>query len=175
MPHSTEIVSFAGPFIDNINKNVKNLPREYKAEFKRRSRNPIRNLARRVRRTPARFPTHPFIWSFDAAAQGRARRWWFAAIAGKIPGVTIQTSGGRYRRTGKGPKGITIVFDRPEGSISIEVKSRRFFLYVVGPRQVPSHARTPWPNIIKEITKAEVEFLDNAIQVWADVTDKVIA
>jgi len=174
MVHRTSI-SFDGAFINNINKQVKDLPKAYKAEFKKRSRNPIRNLSRRIKRTPARFPTHPFVWSFDAAAQGRARRWWFAAIAGKIQGVKIQTSGGRYKRTGKGPKGITVVFDRPDGAISIEVKSKRFFLYVVWPRQVPSHARTPWPNIEKEITKAEVEFLDNAIQVWADITDRIIS
>lgn len=174
MVHRTE-VSFDGAFYDNITKNVKELPKVYRAEFLKKSRNPIRNLSRRVKRTPSRFPTHPFIWSFDAAAQGRARRWWFAAIAGKIPGVRIQTSGGRYRRTGKGPKGITVVFDRPEGTIAIEVESAGFGLYVVGPRQVPSHARTPWPNIEKEARKAEVQFLDNAIKVWADVTDKVIA
>lgn len=173
MPHSTK-VSFDGAFIGNINKNVANLPAKYKAEFKKRSRNPIRNLSRRVKRTPSRFPAHPFIWSFDKAAQGRARRWWFAAIAGKIPGVSIQTAGGRYRRTGKGPKGITVVFDRPDGSISIEVKSTRFGIYVVSPRQVPSHKRTGWPDIEKEIVKAEVEFLDNAIKVWTDITDKVI-
>lgn len=173
MPHRTE-VSFNGKFIDNINKNVVNLPREFKAEFKRRSRNPIRNLSRRIKRTPARQPAHPFIWSFDAGAQGRAMRWWFAAIAGKIPGVRIQTSGGRYKRTGKGPRGITVIFDRPEGTIVIEIKSARFFKWVVSDDQVPSHARTPWPNIDKEIIKAEVEFLDNAIKVWADITDRII-
>lgn len=173
MPHRTS-VSFDGQFNDNISKNVVNLPREFKAEYKRRSRNPIRNLSRRIKRTPARQPAHPFIWSFDAEAQGRARRWWFAAIAGKIPGVTIQTAGGRYRRTGKGPKGITVIFNRPDGTITAEIKNPRFFKWVVSEDQVPSHARTPWPNIDKEIIKAEVEFLDNAIQVWTDIADRVI-
>jgi hypothetical protein len=173
MAHRTE-VSFKGDFYDRITANVKKLPKEFSAEFMRKSRNPIRNLRRRVRRTPSRFPTHPFIWSFDAAAQARARRWWFAAIAGRIPGVKIQTSGGRYKRTGRGPKSIMVIFDRKDGIIAIEVPASGFGLYTVGPKQVPSHARTPWPNIEKEAEKAEVQFLDNAIKVWIDVSDKVI-
>jgi hypothetical protein len=168
-------VSFDGAFIQNINRQVADLPREFKAEFKRRTRNPLRNLRRRVRKTPSRFPAHPFIWSFDQAKQARARRWWFAAIAGKIPGVRIDTAGGRYRRTGRGPKSIKIFFDRPEGTITVEIPGSGFGLYTVGPRQVPSHARTGWPRVDKELEKAEVEFLDNAITVWTDITDRIIS
>jgi len=173
MPHSTT-VSYDGKFIQRINRNIDALPKEFRAEYKRRTRNPIRNLRRKVTRTPSRVPRHPFIWSLEASAQARARRWWFAAIAGRIPGVKIQTSGGRYKRTGKGPKGVKIIFDRKEGTITIEIKSDRFAKYVIGSKQVPSHKLTGWPRADKEIEKAEVKFLDNAIKVWDDITNKVI-
>ena len=163
------VVSFDSKFYDNISEDVGKLPKEFRAEFNRKSRNPIRNLRRRVNKTPSRFPTHPFIWSFDQGAQGRARRWWFAAIAGRIPGVTIETSGGRYKR--KGFK-VTIIFDRPIGTIMAEFPSKGL-RFVIWTQQVPSHARTGWPRVDKELERAEVEFLDNAIKVWDFVTDKV--
>ena len=163
------VVSFDGAFYDNITEDVRNLPREFRAEFNRKSRNPIRNLRRRVNKTPSKFPTHPFIWSFDQGAQGRARRWWFAAIAGRIPGVHIETQGGRYKR--KGFK-VTITFDRPIGTIMAQFP-KGGLRFVIWTQQVPSHKRTGWPRVDKELQRAEVEFLDNAIKVWDSVTSKV--
>jgi len=166
-------INFGDQLLTKIEKDVANLPKEFRAEYKRRTRNPVRNLKRRIAREPSRQPAHPFIWSFDAAAQARARNWWFAAIGGKIPGVSIPTDGNRYRRTGKGVAGIDVVFDRPQDTIAIEVADQRFYNYVVGPRQVPSHERTGWKRIDLEIQRAETEYLDNAIAVWDDLTDKV--
>jgi hypothetical protein len=163
------VVSFDGAFYDNITKDVNNLDRDFRAEFNRKSRNPIRNLRRRVNKVPSKFPAHPFIWSFDQGAQGRARRWWFAAIAGRIPGVHIETQGGRYKR--KGFK-VTITFDRPVGTIAAEFPSKGL-RFVIWTQQVPSHKRTGWVRVDKELERAEVEFLDNAIKVWDSVTSKV--
>lgn len=166
-------VNFGDQLLTNIEKDVARLPKEFRAEYKRRTRNPVRNLKRRIAREPSRQPAHPFIWSFDTAAQTRARNWWFAAINDKIPGVSIPTDGSRYKRTGKGIEGIQVIFDRPLDTIAVEVADDRFYNYVVGPRQVPSHQRTGWKRIDLEIERAEVEFLDNAIAVWDDLTNKV--
>ncbi len=162
-------VSFDSKFYDHITEDVGNLDRDFRAEFMRKSRNPIRNLRRRVNKTPSKFPAHPFIWSFDQGAQGRARRWWFAAIAGRIPGVTIETSGGRYKR--KGFK-VTIIFDRKAGTITAGIPSSGL-RFVIWTQQVPSHKRTGYVRVDKELERAEVEFLDNAIAVWDSVTSKV--
>jgi len=166
-------VNFGDQLLTSIEKDVAALPKEFRAEYKRRTRNPVRNLKRRIAREPSRQPTHPFIWSFDTGAQARARGWWFAAIAGKIPGVSIPTDGNRYKRTGKGVEGIQVVFDRPMDTIAVDIADESFYNYVVGPRQVPSHQRTGWKRIDLEIERAEVEFLDNAIAVWDDLTNKV--
>lgn len=162
-------VSFDGKFYSNIEKQAKNLPREFRAEFFRRTRNPIRNLRRRVNKVPSKLPGHPFIWSRSKAKQKAARGWWFAAIAGKIPGVRIPTAGGRYKRQGSK---VEIEFNRTERTISSSTLESGFGLYTVGPRQVPSHKATGWPQVDEELEKAEVEFLDNAIAVWIDLTDK---
>ena len=162
-------VSFDGQFYDRISEDVRNLDKEFRAEWLVKTRNPIRNLRRRVNKAPSKFPTHPFIWSFDQGAQGRARRWWFAAIAGRIPGVTIETSGGRYKR--KGFK-VTIIFDRKAGTITAGIPSSGL-RFVIWTQQVPSHKRTGYVRVDKELERAEVEFLDNAIAVWYSVTSKV--
>ena len=166
---SRKVMIWDDKLYDHIAEDIGRLPKQFQAEFKVKTRNPVRNLRRRVNRVPARQPAHPFIWSYDNAAQARARNWWFAAIAGRIPGVTIPTSGGRYKRQGFD---VLIEFDRPNGTISADIPSSGLG-YVVLENQVPSHAKTGWPRVDLELQKAEVQFLDNAIKVWNDITNKV--
>ena len=95
---------------------------------------------------------HPFQF-----ATAKSRRWYFAAVRGKIPGVTINTDGTRYVRTGglsaawdvrvdEDRRGVTIVVDNPTraavyvgGSMSLTNPSR------AARRQVPGHRNTGWP------------------------------
>jgi len=93
-----------------------------------------------------------FVWSFNRAANARARRWWFWAIAQGI----VQTAGGHYRRTNKiaesweffattSPDGIEIIAnnDAPGSEFLYGSQSRR---------QVPGHRSTGWLNLDETIT-----------------------
>jgi hypothetical protein len=168
-------IDFGTNVMDLIEKDIKALPQKYRTRFNKETRKPVINFRRRLTRAPARKPAHPFIWSKKRSAQKRAKGWWFAAIAGRIPGVRIPTSGGRYKRTGRMLKKLKVRFDRPPRTITvtgIDI-NKGGALYTVGPRQVPSHARTPWPRIDKEMERAAVEINDKAIEVWDKITDEV--
>lgn len=165
--------NFNEPLFDNIVENIGRLPKDFQREFKKQTLKPIRNFRARIKRPPSRQPTHPFIWSFDQGAQNRARRWWFAAIAGKIPGVRIETDGNRYRRSGKLLAAISVHIDRPVGTITVTGIDSDAFDFTVGKKQVPSHQRTGWKDIPDELEKATVEFIDKGIEVWDDLTDRI--
>jgi hypothetical protein len=166
-------VDFDTHIMDDIEKDIKALPQRYRTEFNKETRKPIKNLRRRVGRAPARKPSLPFQWSKNRAAQGRARRWYFAAINNKIPGVRIPTSGGRYRRTGRMLKNLKVRFNRQQRTITAEGADSQGALHTIGPRQVPSHKRTGWKRIDKELDRAAGEFLDVSIRVWDKITDEV--
>jgi hypothetical protein len=168
-------VDFDMRILDDIERDIKALPQRYRTEFNKETRKPIKNLRRRVGRVPARKPTLPFKWSKNREAQGRASRWYFAAVAGKIPGVRIPTSGGRYKRQNKLLEKLKIRFNRKERTITAEGlgKEDEAWSYVIGPRQVPSHKRTGWKRVDKELDRAAGEFLDVSIRVWDKITDEV--
>ncbi len=171
-------IDFGTSIMDAIEKDIKALPQKYRTRFNKETRKPVNNFRRRVTRVPAKKPAHPFVWSKKPSAQKRAKGWWFAAIAGRIPGVRILTSGGRYKRTGRLLKRLKVRFDRPARTITVtglQGRGRRKlgYRYVVFDRQVPSHKRTGWPRIDKEMERAAVEINDKAIEVWDKITDEV--
>lgn len=89
---------------------------------------------------------HPFRWSYDDAANERARRWYFAAIRrGEIP-----TDGTRYKRSGRFGKSWDSVVQETGDSVDA-VLGTKFdkASYVVGNadgtlNQIPGHKRTGW-------------------------------
>ena len=87
-----------------------------------------------------------FVWSYNRAANARARRWWFAAIKRGA----VQTDGKHFLRTGVIPAAwqteIAIVGDQIVMSL-VNPASGSEFLYGSEERpQVPGHATTGWLN-----------------------------
>jgi hypothetical protein len=159
-----------GPLV-NIAKNIPKLPGQFNKEFAKNMQQPTQKFNQTVQAVPAKLPGHPFIWSKVKAAQARARRWWFAAIAGRIPGVRIETSGGRYKRQSNKIDAGAIVDDK-KGIITIEIPGGAFGEWVVTKKQVPSHKRTPWPRIDKEAETYTEETIDVAGDTWFDLATK---
>lgn len=99
---------------------------------------------------PVRLAPRPFVWSNDAAANNRARKWYFAAIRDG----RIETVNGRYKRTDKMKKsafvdanlknleGLTTMGFRGEGSEGAD--------YVYGLRQIPGHKAYPRLSALAE-------------------------
>ena len=113
----------------------------------------------------------------------RSRRWYFAAVNGRIPGVTIPTSGGRYRRTGKLKNSFFVKVFLRDGSFEIVLGSDSDKTkWVVGSfdrnrnYQVRGHRNTGWQLIAPTadfwLDAAEDEFLKRIPVIYAnyDVT-----
>ena len=87
-----------------------------------------------------------FVWSNDAEANARARRWWFANLRkGNIP-----TDGRHYKRQGRPGMGWDIEVDRDGDNIVIRIFNKwekswtvygRLLVNVKRP-PIPGHART---------------------------------
>lgn len=163
-------VDFDTTVYNQIEANIRELPRKYQKQFLKDTRRPVENLRRRMKRQPRKRGSEQFIWSHNKAKQGRAQRWWFAAIAGKIPGVTIRTDGKHYRRSGKLLKNVNIKLKRNE----ILVEFPDAGIYVIWKQQVPGHKRTGWKRLDKELEKAEVQMSDTALASWDKITDEVL-
>lgn len=97
----------------------------------------VRPLILKDAKTSDRRPFHPFIWSLNKAAQGRALRWWFANKAEKRG-----KGKGRYPRTGGMDKAtqVTGFFGVEGGRITLG-NPRPGSEFVFGDRQVPSFQR----------------------------------
>ena len=154
----------------SVEENIKELPRRYRSQFLKDTRRPIENFRKRWKRPPARKPSSPFVWSYNANAQRRARNWWFAAIAGKIPGVTIKTDGKHYRRTGKLLKNIKVRLKRN----NILVEFPDVAKWVIWKQQIPSHKKTGWKRLDKDLEKTEAQMSDAALKSWDKATDEVL-
>lgn len=100
---------------------------------------------------------HPFVWSYNQAANMRARRWYFWALKqGLIP-----TDGTSYKRTGAmiAAFNVQVAFDDLGGLLSV-TNDTRAHLYTMGERQVPGHIVTGWPNQEDLNAKFEAEAND---------------
>lgn len=161
-----------GP-LTRMEKNLTKTPKRYESAFAKNAKPVISKFNVKVQTVPSRLPILPFVWSKVKAAQDRARRWWFAAIGGRIPGVRIETQGGRYKRQSDTiDAGASI--DESTGDAIIEIPGNTGFgLHTVGPRQVPSHKRTPWPRIDKEAEQLEDDLIGVAADTWFEVGEKV--
>lgn len=111
-------------------------------------------------------PTLPFVWSLDPAANARARRWYFA---NRVP---PGSEGGRYPRTGALLDAFDILLDTSESStIFVIVNDAPGAEFVIGNRQVPSHARSGWGNLDETALRASERLTDNLIDLWYTVLD----
>lgn len=126
-----------------------------------------RALDRNVRRyPPERNPAVPFVWSFDPAANARARRWFFANYPNG------------YQRTGDlGEAWYADILLR-DGSIIISLENEtRGASYVHGSDeygQVPGHVRTGWRHV-NEIAGQYAELTTNTVNdVYEDYIEKFI-
>ena len=121
---------------------------------------------------------HPFEFETD-----KSRRWYFAAINGRIPGVTIPTSGGRYRRTGRLKESFFVKTVTSEGQFQIVLGSDSSIIkWVQGTfdrrrrYQVRGHRNTGWQLIAPTanfwLDAAEETFLEIIPTMYAtwDVT-----
>lgn len=142
-------------------------PRKVKNAMRKKGLDIRRRMLAELTQEPAQ-PTHPFIWSFDEAAQDRARRWWFAAIARG----EVRTDGHRYIRSGMLVFNWEVVVNDTPNSISWSVENNAPGVdYVQGSKQVPSHAMSGWPNADDIIDKYQVIATDEFIDVWASFGD----
>lgn len=108
-----------------------------------------------------------FVWSLDAAADNRARRWWFANyVKGKPPGV--------YQRTGATERAtkVTGSADKTNGELSIEVPERAgMFVFNIDNRQIPSHALSGHPRI-QDVAEKWRPILDERLsKMWFTISD----
>lgn len=161
--------------LTQVEEGLTRVPVLLNTAVKRQLRNSLKRFRRELKQLePDTSPTLPFIWSFDPLAQARAHRWYFAAIAGRIPGVIIPSSGGRYRRTHEIINGWTLKFDQ---------KKRQFIARnpvkgverVMGSLQVPSHARTRWPDeaeLERVLNNFAVLLSNDLVETWITITDK---
>lgn len=164
MPIKVEVFVDTDVF-EAINAELKRVP----ALAKNVVTTAVRRSRKRIRQQivePDRLPNLPFVWSFDPAANARARRWYFA---NKVP---PGSRGGRYQRTGDLVKSFDITTLRSDDSDLIMLDTDASGAeYVVGDRQVPSHAQTPWFQI-DEIALRESELLtDELIDLWFTLVD----
>jgi len=126
----------------------------------------VKSFIRQTVKAPDDLPDLPFIWSYDAAAQARARRWYFA---NKVP---KGSAGGRYQRTGKLESEWDISFiEGDNGAAMLLENDAPGAEFVWGRRQVPSHYRTGWKTIDEIVNSARDELNLGLIEDWFTASD----
>lgn len=126
-----------------------------------------RDVEKRVRK-----PAHPFIWSLNPEYQKAARQWWFKQISlGKIRGGS-----GRYVRTGRIIRAWKIItnLDNFEGLITLQ-NNAPGAEFVVGMKQVPSHARSGHPRIDKLAMASSKRMSPKLTALWRTVSRPQVA
>jgi hypothetical protein len=107
----------------------------------------------------------PFIWSYDPAAQRRARAWYYANR------VDPDSAGGRYARTGGLEEDWRVEGDyTPAGGVTTIANPNPQAKWVYGMAQVPSHARTGFIRIDAVERKYARVLGDLYVRTWRSVT-----
>lgn len=134
----------------------------------RRERRDIRaDLERKVRK-----PRHPFIWSPVPMKQNAARRWWYRAVRLGI----VKSANGRYVRSGSILRGWKLVSNLNDfdGLITIQ-NNAPGAEWVVGMKQVPSHAKSGYPRIDKVAMRSRNRIDPKLRALWRTVCRPKIA
>jgi len=108
----------------------------------------------------------PFVWSYNPAANARARRWYFA---NKVPKGAARKKRGRYVRTGQLVRGWKVLFDLRSATLKLTNEARGVE-YVQGNRQVPSHKKTRWANADTVAEKEAARAQNQLIEFWYAMT-----
>lgn len=156
--------------IESVDRKVQNASRKaYRAVFPRLERRLSKYAPQRPRGVKFKFST------------AKSRRFWFAAIAGRIPGVVIPTRNGRYARTGTLGRRWLADFVVQDGRIDFTIandytstwrgKTRSIAALVGGPlaersrlRQVPGHAQTWGRGRYRRIVTSEQDNFRTALK-----------
>lgn len=103
-------------------------------------------ITRELEKEDPRQSSGTYRWSYDPAANARARRWWFANYVNRKGG---RRQGGRYKRTGRTVKSwkVTGTFARNQGAITITNEAPGAKYVFVKAHQNPSHTRTGWKTV----------------------------
>jgi hypothetical protein len=144
----------------------KQLPKKVLRHLSRKILPPLeRQLDRRLRREPPRrSPSSPhFVWSTHAAANARARRWFFAHYPEG------------YTRTGKMAKSWQLDTLLQDGVIILQVAHpAKGSSYVYGSdtyEQIPGHRITGWPVVIDEVEHIGAAIEDEIEASWGDLVE----
>jgi len=150
--------------LDAVAYTANNAPGLMATAYKRQIRSLRGRLLQRLRLIPQNVPDLPFIWSYDPAAQARARRWYFA---NKVP---KGSKGGRYQRTGAMAEAWDVLADATDysGILAIDNPAKGAE-YVYGPKQVPSHYATGWENVDDVISEFQEQATDEVIEIWGTI------
>lgn len=126
----------------------------------------VRPLILKDAKLSNRQPPLPMIWSFNPAAQARARAWYFANVVPK------GSKGGRYKRTGAMDKATQVTgnFTKTGGVITLG-NNALGSLYVFGFRQVPGHSAAGHPRFGEVALKWSGLLSEMLIEDWFTVAD----
>lgn len=136
-----------------VNRSNTRAYRETAQKLPTLMRNGMKTLVRRERAeirkevaVEVRPPEHPFRWSTEPEQQKSAARWWFRRVKLGL----VATANGRYIRSGSILKGWKLEsnIDDLDGLITLGNVAPGSE-YVVGDKQVPSHAKSGHPQIAK--------------------------
>lgn len=147
--------------------NLSRVPALAKGQFNRRLRSIKQRMEAEIVASEPGAPIYPFVWSLNAAANERARRYYFGVILkGKKKGR------GRYKRTGRILAGFEVKVNvTDEGGLLAVTNDEPGADYVMGDRQIYGHKRTGWPIIDEIAHRYSVIATDELISDWFVLTD----
>lgn len=146
--------------LDEVNQVVRESPALMANYQKIRTRQTRERIRARLK-APQDLPALPFVWSYDPAAQARARRWYFANMVPK------GSKGGRYQRTGKMEEATNVRFVTDDlGGYFLVENDADGASFVLGERQVPSHYATGWQRIDEVVEQEAALMSDQLVEDW---------
>ena len=142
--------------LDTVNQVVKGSAAIMRNYQKVRARQAVRRIRIRFS-APDNGPSYPFIWSYDPAAQGRARRWWFAN----------KGKNGPHKRTGDMERAWDVRFIQVGDGGVIEASNEASGVeYVYGDKQIPSHYLTGWPQADEVVEQEAAVMSEQLVNDW---------
>lgn len=156
------------PILSALDMDIDSLRGRLRKQYRR----DVKRLRNRAKRTLTRYPgpsVHPFVWSYNKAANDRARRWWFMAIDKGL----VRTDGVRYVRSGELGESWEMIYDASNGTITF-FNSADGAGYVIGDRQIPGHRRTGWQQIDMMLDDLMNYAHELAFDHWIDLVDSLV-
>lgn len=148
--------------LEAIQEQARKTPALMKKFFELRAKPVTRRFLDELKDEP-RPAVHPFVF-----ATPRSRRWYFYALReGLIP-----TDGRRYKRSGLTIKAWRVIVKPTTGGGELVLENDQpHAQYVYGPRTVPGHLITGWPQVEPLQEKYSEQLTEVAIETWYTVSD----